>query len=97
MRHDPLAYSIGVRGGNARRVLPERLGTGGVQIAAREPDIREHSIVEVGKERELSAMFESDYDPPGASRQRGGSPPDRRGRADRTRQFGEKVRSPRNV
>jgi hypothetical protein len=35
--------------------VPERRGTGDKQIASRQPNIREHSIVEVGEAREFAA------------------------------------------
>ena len=52
---------------HAKGVPPERYAIGGVQIAAREPNIREHMIVELDKPRELLA---GDNDLAGASRQR---------------------------
>jgi hypothetical protein len=45
-----------------RRVLPERQRSGSVQIAAPEPDIREHSVVKLGKTCQLLAMLDGDGD-----------------------------------
>jgi hypothetical protein len=45
-----------------RRVLPERQRSGDAQIAASEPDIREHPIVKLGKACQLLAMLDGDGD-----------------------------------
>jgi hypothetical protein len=67
---------------DARRISPERLAMGDVQIAAREPDISEHVIVQIREAREFPAMFDACDEPAPAS----GSTPRRWYRSKRTGQ-----------
>jgi hypothetical protein len=54
-------------GGTTRQhagwVQPQRFG-GVVQISARQSDISQHMVVEVGKICELAAMFDGENQPP---------------------------------
>ena len=54
---------------HAGRVPPRRCGKSGVQIAAREPDIRERVVVEVDQAPQLTPMFDGDDELPGTPRQ----------------------------
>ena len=48
---------------NVHRILQERPATGGVQIAAPEANICEHSIVELSEMGQLPAMLDGNNDP----------------------------------
>jgi len=50
--------------------MPQRFGTGVLQIVACEPDVREHAVVAVRKVQKLPAMSDGYGEVPGASRQR---------------------------
>jgi hypothetical protein len=81
----------------AGRVSPERLPKGDVQIAAAEPDISEHVIVQIREAREVPAMFDACDEPPPASRQRRGAVADPRGQANRWEQLDKSVGSFRDI
>src|SRR5262249_20080006 len=78
---------------HAGRIAPERLAIGDVEIAAREPDISEHVIVQIREAREFPAKEE----PPPASRQHRGAVADPRGQANRREQLDKSDGSFRDI
>ncbi len=53
-----LPPTAGADAENDGRVLPQRRATGGGEVAALEPDIREQAVIAVGKPGDIAAMFE---------------------------------------